>query len=88
MSQYIVQTLKRQCVTKYCKIQGILYIFIVDVITREEFIVMNTMLLDSYLYQLSQTHPKHRQRYSDQIWLNQKVDGGIMEQVEQRYLEH
>lgn len=41
------------------------------VITREEFASMNTAGITEYLKQLRETHPRFRDRFSEQIWLKQ-----------------
>ncbi|XP_048576924.1 transmembrane prolyl 4-hydroxylase [Nematostella vectensis] len=55
-----------------------------DVITREEFDSMNSMLLDGFLYELTRRHPKHRQRFSDQQWLNQKDSDTVLARLLER----
>ena len=38
-------------------------------ITKEEFPNTNILGIDGYFYKLQRHHPKHRDRYSEQTWV-------------------
>ena len=40
-------------------------------ITREEFNMLNTEAINEYMAALRDTHPRFRDRYSEQTWLKQ-----------------
>ena len=54
------------------------------VITREEFQDMNTLLVDSYLYEMGRSHPRHRERFSEQTWLTGEHEDGILQDIRMR----
>ena len=55
------------------------------VITHEEFQDMNTLLIDSYLFEMGRSHPRHRERFSEQTWLTQEHEDGILQDIRLRY---
>lgn len=55
-----------------------------SVITREEFQDMNTLLVDSYLYEMGRSHPRHRERFSEQTWLTGEHEDGILQDIRMR----
>ncbi|XP_020602861.1 transmembrane prolyl 4-hydroxylase-like [Orbicella faveolata] len=54
------------------------------VITHQEFQDMNTLLIDSYLYEMGRSHPRHRERFSEQTWLTQEHEDGILQDIRLR----
>ena len=46
---------------------------------------MNTLLIDSYLYEMGRSHPRHRERFSEQTWLTQEHEDGILQDIRLRY---
>jgi len=54
------------------------------VITREEFEDLNTLLIDSYMYEMGRSHPRHRERYSEQTWLTQEHEDGLLQGIRLR----
>ena len=47
---------------------------------------MNSMLVDSYLYELKRSHPRHRQRFSDQAWLTEEKGDKVLKKIRERYI--
>ena len=60
------------------------HILYIGVITHEEFQEMNTLLIDSYLYEMGRSHPRHRERFSEQTWLTQEHEDGILQDIRLR----
>ena len=45
---------------------------------------MNTLLVDSYLYEMGRSHPRHRERFSEQTWLTGEHEDGILQDIRMR----
>ena len=60
------------------------YIIVLGVITREEFENLNTLLIDSYLYEVGRSHPHHKERFSEQTWLTQEHEDGLLQGIRLR----
>ena len=54
------------------------------VITSEEFQDLNTLLIDSYMYEIGRSHPRHRERFSEQTWLTQEHKDGVLQEIRLR----
>lgn len=54
------------------------------VITRKEFENLNTLLIDSYMYEMGRSHPRHRERFSEQTWLTQEHEDGLLQGIRLR----
>ncbi|KAM7450274.1 prolyl 4-hydroxylase [Porites harrisoni] len=62
-----------------------LHAFLDDgIITREEFEHLNTILIDSYMYEMGRSHPRHRERFSEQTWLTQEHEDGLLQGIRLR----
>ena len=46
---------------------------------------MNTILIDSYMYEMGRSHPRHRERFSEQTWLTQEHEDGLLQGIRLRY---
>jgi len=60
------------------------HVLYIGVITHQEFQDMNTLLIDSYLYEMGRSHPRHRERFSEQTWLTQEHEDGILQDIRLR----
>ena len=50
---------------------------------------MNTHGIDDIMYVTSLTNPRHRHRYSDQVWLNQRgLDDPVLNGIVERCVKH
>ncbi|KAK3741686.1 hypothetical protein QZH41_009237 [Actinostola sp. cb2023] len=58
-------------------------------ITLEEFKTLNTLGIDSMMYIMALSHPKHRHRYSEQTWINQRTRrrNPVINALEERILK-
>lgn len=54
------------------------------VITSDEFKDLNTLLIDSYMYEIGRSHPRHRERFSEQTWLTQEHEDGLLQEIRLR----
>lgn len=54
------------------------------VITSDEFKDLNTLLIDSYMYEFGRSHPRHRERFSEQTWLTQEHKDGLLQEIRLR----
>ena len=54
------------------------------VITSDEFKDLNTLLIDSYMYEIGRSHPRHRERFSEQTWLTQEHKDGLLQEIRLR----
>ncbi|XP_067055161.1 transmembrane prolyl 4-hydroxylase-like [Acropora muricata] len=54
------------------------------VITSDEFKDLNTLLIDSYMYEIGRSHPRHRERFSEQTWLTQEHEDSLLQEIRLR----
>ena len=68
---------------------ALIFRFLVDVVTKEEFKNLRTAGIEKYFLEMKKTHPKHRDRYSQQTWLPQRGTGDkMLRTIRRRYEIH
>ncbi len=58
----------------FCHLRLYLFVYytlLLDKITKEEFATFNTEAINEYMKALRESHPRFRDRFSDQTWLRQ-----------------